>query len=794
MMKQMPQRRRGKTVKLFQNKPYAVMLLSFFVASCFFAAGTFLTRMIAVTAALAALTVFLLLPAPEKEGARAGRYAAKLSLSAVLVAGLLSAAAWDGYAAYVESRAGQEDEIEAEIVGTEYAVSYSARYRVKIRSSAVLPRGTVVLIDTDAGYELGDYISGQVRYAEIASSGGVSKKNYSAERIFLRGEEGSFSRVGRREGFSLSAAVTDLRASLASTLVAVGGKEAGGLGAALLVGDRSGIGDSFARDMRRIGMGHLLVISGTHFSVLITFLALLLRRLPLKLKRGLRAGILGVLIVCFMVIAGGTPSVLRAGIMCLFVQLGVLVRRRSDPVHAFAAAGALLVVVNPFSAADCGLQLSFAATYACLVYLNSRPAMLARIREKTGLGLGRGPLRILRYFLEIFLLSTWITLNTLPLIWLYFGEIPLLSVLANAVFIPLVTVYLHLTAIVLLLSPLYVFAAPSAFLMNAGYGLISHLASSLSSLGGIVLNASYAAAGLFLVPAALLLLAAPLFAHKPRRCLLAGAGAFLALFFAVTGVVLLAQKNTTAFTYLTSEKGKNEGFVLRADGKVLLCDMSDGSASFGYLLTEEASRMRVSEIDALALTHLHAKHRQLVEKLCARELVRTVILPEAQNEKERLILLSLEDAAREAGVEVLVVSSGETADFHGVGLTILPRATLSRSTHPVSGALLDLPAQRLALVSSSFSESPTAADAALSADILILGRHSPVYKKTFVLTFDHEPKAVFASADALAFMEEETKAALGSHLIPLGGEPCRLTFGFRADGSKANTEPAPASP
>ena len=92
-------------MKLFQNKPYAVMLLSFFVASCFFAAGTFLTRMIAVTAALAALTVFLLLPAPEKEGARAGRYAAKLSLSAVLVAGLLSAAAWDGYAAYVDGGA-----------------------------------------------------------------------------------------------------------------------------------------------------------------------------------------------------------------------------------------------------------------------------------------------------------------------------------------------------------------------------------------------------------------------------------------------------------------------------------------------------------------------------------------------------------------------------------------------------------------------------------------------------------------------------------------------------------------
>ena len=100
------------------------------------------------------------------------------------------------------------------------------------------------------------------------------------------------------------------------------------------------------------------------------------------------------------------------------------------------------------------------------------------------------------------------------------------------------------------------------------------------------------------------------------------------------------------------------------------------------------------------LAHLLLSHRQiahlvpgidvdlqLVEKLCARELVRALILPEAQDEKERLILLSLEDAAREAGVDVLVVPAGETTDFHGVRLTILPRTTLSRSTHPISGAV-----------------------------------------------------------------------------------------------------------
>ena len=52
------------------------------------------------------------------------------------------------------------------------------------------------------------------------------------------------------------------------------------------------------------------------------------------------------------------------------------------------------------------------------------------------------------------MLTVWVTLVTLPLIWVYFGELPLLSIPTNLLIVPLVTGYLYLTGLTLILSPL----------------------------------------------------------------------------------------------------------------------------------------------------------------------------------------------------------------------------------------------------------------------------------------------------------------------------------------------------
>ena len=49
-----------------------------------------------------------------------------------------------------------------------------------------------------------------------------------------------------------------------------------------------------------------------------------------------------------------------------------------------------------------------------------------------------------------------------------------------------------------------------------------------------------------------------------------------------------------------------------------------------------------------------------------------------------------------------------------------------------------------------------------NSDFLIFGHHSPVYKKTFGLSFENMPKAVITCDAACEYMTEEFTAVLGS--------------------------------
>ena len=56
-----------------------------------------------------------------------------------------------------------------------------------------------------------------------------------------------------------------------------------------------------------------------------------------------------------------------------------------------------------------------------------------------------------------------------------------------------------------------------------------------------------------------------------------------------------------------------------------------------------------------------------------------------------------------------------------------------------------------------------------SSDVLILGRHSPVYKKVFGLTFDTNPETVLVSDAAYASADEGTREYFDSYAI-IGGD------------------------
>ena len=218
-----------------------------------------------------------------------------------------------------------------------------------------------------------------------------------------------------------------------------------GLPTALLVGDQSAIPQTVQQAFRATGLSHLLAISGMQLTLVGIGLFWLLRRagatiptlaLRLNLKLWAAAGaMLGV--GFYTLLAGASPGVVRAALMVGLVLMAVLLGRVRGTLRAWVWANIAILAINPALAMSAGLQLSSAATLALALwaYTEHRPHTAAQL-------------------LRAMLLSTLIAgAATAPIAVLHFGTQTALSLIANAVAIPLMTIATYAGFVALALWP-----------------------------------------------------------------------------------------------------------------------------------------------------------------------------------------------------------------------------------------------------------------------------------------------------------------------------------------------------
>ena len=751
-------------MKLIEDFPTVAMFFSFFVISCIFSYFSLLMKIIAAAIFFAALLFVIIASTNGKMIRYELCHGLILSLSASILAAVISIFAFNIYADSFDSYDGENDYVTLKITECSYSLAYTSQYQAEIVESNLLPKGTKVLLNTPlSSMSSGSITTGEVTYTSLKNYFGSfdAKKYYNPKKIMIvcDGENMEFVRSQRL--FSLSAIFSRINKKLDSIITAHTNRESGGLASAVILGNRDNLSDIDRRNFRRIGVSHLLVVSGTHFAVIVTFAENSLKRL--RVKRKARSCINIGVIILFMALTGMSPTVVRAGIMHIFAQLSIIISRKSNTLNAFAISGCILILCNPLCAVDCGLQMSFAATYSCIMSNRVSGSILKPLRNtlKVRLRKHKKIYKTAIGFSKTALMTCYVNLNLLPLTWLYFGEVSLLSIPSNLIFIPLITVLMYIVVVYIILYPLRLLIVPLASVINVLCSFITGIADFFSRLDGVVIAINYSFSIFFLILLTLLLLAlsfssaeyssADNSSAKKKRRLIAASAMVLLVFSASIGIVKLSDRSNTYITY--TAKDKNDGFALKSDGKLLLCEISDASYSFMYNLTDAMEELHCSEIDALLITHYHSRHLQLVSRLCEREIVKNLILTEPVNEKENSLYTSLIITAKEHGVYVSIYGAGEAISFGDAEIKLFERQYISRSTHPITAMTISAFGEEIFIASESFGEMPAEVRAAAeSAEYLILGRHSPIYKKTFGLTLD-KPKVIAVSSNAYAFSD-----------------------------------------
>ena len=587
-----------------------------------------------------------------------------------------------------------------------------------------------------------------------------AKNYYLPKKIMTYAEAVSLEVIGEDGSFSLSGMFRDINESLTAKITAHSSAVNGGLQAAVLLGNKDHLSDVTVRDFRRLGISHLLVVSGMHFAIIVSFIERTLRRL--RINKRYRAIFNMFFIVFIMALMGFTPSVTRAGIMCLLAQLVQLTSRRFDQLTSLALAGTVMIISNPYIALDCGMQLSFISTYSCLVFVRFRSYFILKARRR-GKKRSRPSklLRFMRSIMETVLLTLFVNLSILPITYLYFGEISLMAIPANIIFIPAITILMYLTAVYLILYPLRIFIIPLSTAIGWYCNLIESIASALSELNFSIVAINYSWCVLFIIPITLLIFVFPYVSKKNiKRVGVVLISAIFLFGVSVTAVKVLERDDVTV-SYVS--ENKNDGIVVKSNGKIMLCDFSDASFGFSKEMLTEMTELHVTEIDAVLFTHYHSKHVQLLNRLSDREIVRSIILTEPINETEYTVYDSLYKTALSKGIVVYSVSAGEVFEFEDTEIFIFERKYISRSTHPITALQISAYGESVTYASGSFNQSVAEImDSLETSEHVILGRHSPVYKKEFELNFDITPASVVISNDSYNHMSEDTQDYVNS--------------------------------
>lgn len=213
---------------------------------------------------------------------------------------------------------------------------------------------------------------------------------------------------------------------------------------ALTVGYKDLLSAKIRRAFSQTGAMHVLAVSGLHvgiiYLILNFFLSFFIKKKGLWIKTILILSVLW----CYALITGFSPSVLRASIMFSFIVIGNNLNRPRNIYNTLAASAFLLLVFNPYNLMELGFWLSYLAVLGIIFFY---PKINNLIYWGNSL-----PGRLVEKIWSLISVSIAAQIATFPITLYFFHQFPNYFILTNLFVIPLVSVIVYITMLLLITS------------------------------------------------------------------------------------------------------------------------------------------------------------------------------------------------------------------------------------------------------------------------------------------------------------------------------------------------------
>ena len=398
----------------------------------------------------------------------------------------------------------------------------------------------------------------------------------------------------------MNTAIVGIRHAIARRIDALFPRSAG-IMRALVLGDRSLLGEEQRNALQRSGTAHLISISGLHVTLLAAVLSLLLG-LVMPRKYAVLTAIL--LLIPYGALIGFTAPFVRA--LCTFAifSCAPIAGLPSDGITRLCGVMLAWLLAKPLSLEDTGFALSYAASAGIML-------LMPPLRRLAGLeGLARrlpgihGPRHVLlqgvAYVGDLMCASVAAQLATLPLVVAAFGGQPLLSVPFNLICVPLCMAGYILGLLTLLLSATIM---PLAALLARVPDALLEALTAITRMGGGI-DGGYARIGrypfaLTVAHWAIMLAASDLSRLRPRwrRPMPLGLAGVAAL------STLLVFVKAWPFTLVFLDAGQADCAVVQNHGRTWLIDAGDT-----YPPATDYLAANCLKLNGIVLSHPHEDH------------------------------------------------------------------------------------------------------------------------------------------------------------------------------------------
>lgn len=218
---------------------------------------------------------------------------------------------------------------------------------------------------------------------------------------------------------------------------------------ASLFGDKSLISENIRNDFSVSGIAHLLAVSGLHVGFIASFLSILLR----KVRKGkiLRPIVVGSFLLFYCYLCLFSASVVRASVMFFVIAMADVFGKKYDRLNSLGIAGIVVLLYKPLFVYDAGFLLSFFCVFSISMFM----PLFNRLLSKT---------KLPQWLCESIAIIFSVQLGMLPLTIYYYGQVSLLSMLANFICVPIFEIFFIL---LLACLPLVLIIPPVGFCLLA---------------------------------------------------------------------------------------------------------------------------------------------------------------------------------------------------------------------------------------------------------------------------------------------------------------------------------------